>query len=132
MRSGPATQLLSASFLNSSSMTKNDIVLTKCKWNHISENCFEFQSNARDGNGGGSNWTRTSTIEIAEFIFNSPSNLETRICQFKKNYHWISIQTSETRLRVSTEYSTIQYPVSMHANEQSLFLPPSRYLKDLI
>ena len=109
MRSGPATHLLSASFLNSSSMTKNDIVLTKCKWNHISENCFEFQSAARDGNDGGSNWTRTSTIEIAEFIFNSPSNLETRICQFKKNYHWISIQTSETRLRVSTEYSTIQF-----------------------
>ena len=84
LRSGPATQLLSASFLNSSSMTKNDIVLTKWKWNHISENCFEFLSAARDGNDGGSNWTRTSTIEIAEFIFNSPSNLETRICRFKK------------------------------------------------
>ena len=77
-------------------MTKNDIVLTKCKWNHISENCFEFQSAARDGNDGGSNWTRTSTIEIAEFIFNSPSNLETS--QFKKIYHWISIQTSQIQI----------------------------------
>ena len=49
----------------------NRIVIGKCKWWNISDNCLEFQTDARDGKDDDLNWILLSDYNGQELVVRS-------------------------------------------------------------